>query len=98
MHASLPQASTRILLTISAPPRGNAATVANDPSPPPFGALAPTRAQAAIISLAQRPRLKRGAFRPLLSRRVNLLRAGPAHAHYPGAAFRFSHHASATRP
>jgi FkbM family methyltransferase len=83
-------------LTISAPPRGNAATVANDPSPPPFGAFAPTRAQAAIISLAQRSRLKRGAFRPMLSRLVNLLRPGPVDVQYQGASFRFYHQASAT--
>jgi hypothetical protein len=35
----------------------------NDPSPAPFGAFAPNAAQAAIISLAHRSRLKRGAFR-----------------------------------
>src|SRR6476659_1543056 len=68
----------------------------NDPSPPPFGAFAPTRAQAAIISLTQRSRLKRGAFRPMLSRLVNLLRAGPLDVQYQGAAFRFYHQASAT--
>src|SRR6476469_318483 len=68
----------------------------NDPSPAPFGAFAPTRAQAAIISLAQRSRLKRGAFRPMLSRLVNLLRAGPVDVHYQGASFRFYHQASAT--
>ena len=49
----------------------------NDPSPAPFGGFAPNAAQAAIIALAQRSRLKRGAFRPMLSRLVNLLRAGP---------------------
>ena len=69
---------------------------ANDPAPPPFGAFAPTRAQAAIISLAQRSRLKRGAFRPMLSRLVNLLRAGPVDVPYQGASFRFYHQASAT--
>src|SRR5260221_2350746 len=83
-------------LTTSAPRPGNAATGANDPSPPPFGAFAPTRAQAAIISLAQRSRLKRGAFRPTLSRLVNLLRAGPVDVQYQGASFRFYHQASAT--
>jgi FkbM family methyltransferase len=69
---------------------------ANDPTSPPFGAFAPTRAQAAIISLAQRTRLKRGAFRPWLSRLLNLLRAGPVDVQYQGAAFRFYHQASAT--
>jgi FkbM family methyltransferase len=68
----------------------------NDPSPPPFGAFAPNAAQAAIIALAQRSRLKRGAFRPMLSRLVNLLRAGPLDVQYQGASFRFYHQASAT--
>ena len=81
-------------MTRSTLPPGLAAT--NDPTPPPFGAFAPTSAQAAIISLAQGSRLKRGAFRPLLSRLVNLLRAGPVDVQYQGAAFRFYHQASAT--
>jgi FkbM family methyltransferase len=68
----------------------------NDTSPAPFGTFAPTSAQAAIIALAQRSRLKRGAFRPMLSRLVNLLRAGPVDVAYQGAAFRFYHQASAT--
>ena len=68
----------------------------NDPTPAPFGAFAPNAAQAAIISLAQRSRLKRGAFRPMLSRLVNLLRAGPVDVQYQGASFRFYHQASAT--
>jgi len=46
--------------------------------------------------LAQRSRLKRGAFRPMMSRLVNLLRAGPVDVQYQGAAFRFYHQASAT--
>ena len=81
-------------LTISTPPPGIAA--ANDPTPPAFGAFAPNAAQAAIISLAQRSRLKRGAFRPMLSRLVNLLRAGPVDVQYQGASFRFYHQVSAT--
>src|SRR5438309_790493 len=81
-------------LTISTPPPGIAA--ANDPTPPAFGAFAPNAAQAAIISLAQRSRLKRGAFRPMLSRLLNLLRAGPLDVRYQGAAFRFYHQTSAT--
>jgi FkbM family methyltransferase len=81
-------------LTTSALPPGLAP--ANDPTSPPFGAFAPTSAQAAIISLAQRSRLKRGAFRPMLSRLVNLLRAGPVDVQYQGASFRFYHQASAT--
>jgi FkbM family methyltransferase len=69
---------------------------ANDPTSPPFGAFAPTSAQAAVIALAQRSKLKRGAFRPMLSRLVNLLRAGPVDVRYQGASFRFYHQASAT--
>ena len=68
----------------------------NDPSPAPFGAFAPNAAQAAIITLAHRSRLKRGAFRPMLSRLVNLLRTGPVDVAYQGASFRFYHQASAT--
>jgi FkbM family methyltransferase len=71
-------------------------TPANDSSPAPFGALAPNAAQRAVIALAQRTRLKRGAFRPMLSRLVNLLRAGPLDVQYQGAAFRFYHQTSAT--
>jgi FkbM family methyltransferase len=82
------------LLTPPSPSRRIAA--ANDPAAPPFGAFAPTRAQAAIISLAQRSKLKRGAFRPMLSRLVNLLRAGPVDVAYQGASFRFYHQSSAT--
>jgi FkbM family methyltransferase len=81
------------ILTISLPP---GLAPANDPTSPPFGAFAPTSAQAAIISLAQRSRLKRGAFRPMLSRLINLLRAGPLDVQYQGASFRFYHQASAT--
>jgi FkbM family methyltransferase len=81
-------------LTIPTPPPGIAP--ANDPTSPPFGAFAPTRAQATIIALAQGSKLKRGAFRPMLSRLVNLLRAGPVDVQYQGAAFRFYHQASAT--
>jgi len=81
------------LATIATPP-GIAA--ANDPAAPPFGAFAPNAAQAAIIALAHRSRLKRGAFRPMLSRLVNLLRAGPLDVPYQGASFRFYHQASAT--
>jgi FkbM family methyltransferase len=71
-------------------------TAANDPSPAPFGAFAPNAAQQAVIALAHRSRLKRGAFRPALSRLLNLVRAGPLDVHYQGAAFRFYHQTSAT--
>src|ERR1700688_3041837 len=69
---------------------------ANDPASPPFGAFAPTRAQTAIIALAHRSRLKRGAFRPMLSKLVNRLLAGPVDVQYQDASFRFYHQASAT--
>jgi FkbM family methyltransferase len=78
------------------PPTGKAGTAANDLAAPPFGAFAPNAAQQAIISLAQRSRLKRGAFRPMLSRLVNLFRAGPVDVQYQGASFRFYHQLSAT--
>jgi len=68
----------------------------NDASAAPFGRLAPNAAQAAIIALTQRSGLKRGAFRPMMSRLVNLLRGGPVDMHYQGAAFRLHHQASAT--
>ena len=69
---------------------------ANDPTSAAFDVFAPTRAQAAIISVAHRSKLKRGAFRPMLSRLLNLLRAGPIDAQYQGASFRFYHQTSAT--
>ena len=68
----------------------------NDTSPAPFGALAPNAAQAAIIRLAHGSGLKRGAFRPWLSRLVNLFGSGPLDVPYQGASFRFYHQASAT--
>jgi FkbM family methyltransferase len=68
----------------------------NDASPAPFGAFAPNPVQAAVIALAHRSRLKRGAFRPMLSRLVNLLRPGPIDVPYQGASFRFYHQSSAT--
>lgn len=68
----------------------------NAASSAPFGALAPNVAQAAIIALTQRSGLKRGAFRPTMSRLVDLLRAGPVDVHYQGAAFRLHHQMSAT--
>ncbi len=94
MHAPPLQAFDEdFLITPTSPP---AIAPANEPSQPPFGAFAPTSAQAAIISLAQRTRLKRGAFRPMLSRLLNLLRAGPVDVRYQGAWFRFYHQSSAT--
>src|SRR5689334_83987 len=78
------------------PARDIRLTPDNDPSPVPFGRLAPNAAQAALIALAQRTGLKRGAFRPMLSRLLNLLRPGPLDVKYQGAAFRFYHQGSAT--
>ena len=78
----------------SAPPPGVAPV--NDQTPPPFGAFAPTPAQAAIIALAHRSGLKRGVFRPWLSRLIDLIRSGPIDTHYQGATFRLHHLASAT--
>jgi FkbM family methyltransferase len=77
-------------------PQGQPLPPDNDLSPAPFGAFAPNAAQAAIIQLAHRSRLKRGAFRPMLSRLINLLRDGPLDVSYQGASFRFYHQASAT--
>ena len=71
-------------------------TSETNPSSAPFGAFAPNAAQAAIIRLAQQSGLKRGAFRPWLSRLVNLLRGGPVDMQYQGASFRFHHQGSAT--
>jgi FkbM family methyltransferase len=68
----------------------------NDVTTAPFGAFAPNAAQAAVIWLAHRSGLKRGVFRPWMSRLVNLLRAGPVDTQYQGASFRFYHQASAT--
>lgn len=68
----------------------------NDTSTAQFGALAPNAAQAAVIRLVQRSGLKRGVFRPWMSRLINLMRPGPVDAQYQGASFRFYHLASAT--
>lgn len=68
----------------------------NDSSPAPFGVFAPNAAQAAVIALARRTGLKRGAFRPWMSAIINLLRGGPLDVQYQGASFRFYHQASAT--
>ena len=68
----------------------------NDPSPAPFGAFAPNAAQALVVRVARGSGLKRGAFRPMLTRIVNLLRAGPLDVDYQGARFRFHHQVSAT--
>jgi FkbM family methyltransferase len=71
-------------------------TSGNDASAAPFGAFAPTAAQAALIRFVQRSGLRRGAFRPSMSRLVNLLRAGPVDTSYQGASFRLHHQESGT--
>jgi FkbM family methyltransferase len=81
---------------LTTPAHPSVANAANDLTAPRFGTFAPNGAQQAIIDLAHRTRLKRGAFRPMLSRLVNLLRAGPVDVPYQGASFRFYHQASAT--
>lgn len=62
----------------------------------PFGAHAPNAMQRLVIAAAHGSGLKRGAFRPWLSRLVHLLGAGPIDATYQGASFRLHHLASGT--
>ncbi|MEW6766804.1 MAG: FkbM family methyltransferase [Pseudomonadota bacterium] len=62
----------------------------------PFGACAPNAAQRAVIAAAHNSGLKRGAFRPWLSRLLDLLGPGPIDAEYQGASFRLHHLASGT--
>lgn len=62
----------------------------------PFGTYAPNAMQRAVIAAAHGSGLKRGAFRPWLSRLVNLLGNGPIDASYQGASFRLHHLASGT--
>ena len=61
-----------------------------------FGSHRPNPMQRAVIALARSTPLKRGAFRPLLSRLVTALGQGPIDARYQGALFRFYHDDSAT--
>jgi FkbM family methyltransferase len=62
----------------------------------PFGAFAPSLPQRAVIAAARGSGLKRGAFRPLMSRLVSLFGDTPIDATYQGAPFRLHHQASAT--
>jgi FkbM family methyltransferase len=62
----------------------------------PFGACAPNLLQRAVIAMAHGSGLKRGAFRPMMSRLVNLFGATPIDTTYQGAPFRLHHQASAT--
>ena len=68
----------------------------NDPLAAPFGHFAPNAAQNSILGLARCTGLKRGAFRPFLSRLLDLLRSGPLDVTYQGASFRLYHQGSAT--
>lgn len=72
------------------------ALTGNDHFAMPFGTLTPTAAQAAIIRIVQRSGLKRGVFRPWMSRLISVLRNGPVDAQYQGASFRFHHLLSST--
>ncbi len=62
----------------------------------PFGTYAPNALQRAVIAAAHGSGLKRGAFRPWLSRIVHLFGSGPIDASYQGASFRLHHLASGT--
>ena len=62
----------------------------------PFGSYAPNTLQRAVIAAAHGSGLKRGAFRPWLSRLVHLFGTGPIDAQYQGASFRLHHLASGT--
>jgi FkbM family methyltransferase len=62
----------------------------------PFGACLPSPIQRRIIDFAHRTPFKRGTFRPMLSRLVSLLGAGPVDTKYQGASFRLYHHESGT--
>jgi FkbM family methyltransferase len=62
----------------------------------PFGSYAPNALQRVVIAAAHGSGLKRGAFRPWLSRLVNLLGSGPIDTTYQGASFRLHHLASGT--
>lgn len=59
----------------------------------PFGTYAPGEARNLILAVIQNSKLKRGAFRPLMSR---LIGAVPVDTVYQGARFRFHHRDSAT--
>lgn len=59
----------------------------------PFGSYAPGEAKNLLLAVIQNSKLKRGAFRPLMSR---LIGASPVDTIYQGARFRFHHRDSAT--
>lgn len=74
----------------------NAGMTATSKDQKPFGAFAPNAAQRAVIAAAHGSGLKRGAFRPWLSRIVSVLGRGPIDVQYQGANFRLHHLASGT--
>ncbi|MBR1219755.1 FkbM family methyltransferase [Bradyrhizobium sp. U87765 SZCCT0131] len=59
----------------------------------PFGTHAPNSVQTMLLRVIQGSRLKRGAFRPLMSR---LIGPAPVDTTYQGARFRLHHHDSGT--
>ena len=71
-------------------------TCAMNDNQKPFGSYAPNALQRAVIAAAHGSGLKRGAFRPWLSRLVHLFGSGPIDATYQGASFRLHHLASGT--
>jgi FkbM family methyltransferase len=58
------------------------------PLEPPFGALAPTALQLAVLGLARGSFLKRGSFRPSATGLLSAIRSGPIDEQFRGAAFR----------
>ncbi len=58
-----------------------------------FGTYSPTPVKKLLLALIQNSKLRRGAFRPLMSR---LMGASPIDTIYQGAPFRFHHRDSAT--
>lgn len=62
----------------------------------PFGTFAPNAMQRAVIAAAHGSSLKRGAFRPMLSRLVALFGSTPIDAMYQGEAFRLHPQGNAT--
>lgn len=61
-----------------------------------FGSFAPNWAQKKLLHAVRGSRLRRGAFRPAMSRLLDLLRSGPIDETYQGASFRFHHQYSGT--
>ncbi len=58
------------------------------PLEPPFGALAPTSLQSALLGLARDSFLKRGDFRPMVTGLLSAMRGGPIDDRFRGAGFR----------